>query len=45
MEKVVSMNHITETYVPPIEDTKYHERNYLQRKVVKPQEIKDLRGG
>ena len=43
--KVVSMNHESETYVPTIVDTKYHEKNYLQRKVIKPQEIKDLRGG
>jgi len=44
-ERIVSMNQLGDTYVSPIEDTKYTERNYLARKVVKPSEIKGIKGG
>lgn len=44
-DRIVSMNQLGDTYVSPIEDTKYTERNYLARKVVKPSEIKDIKGG
>ena len=45
MERIVSMNHVSETYVPPIEDRKYNERNYMQRSVVRPSDLSNLKGG
>ena len=39
------MNHETEMYVPPIEETKYHERTYMQRNVVKLSEMENAKGG
>lgn len=44
-EKIVSMNHETEMYVPPIEDTKYHERTYMKRNVVRLSEMENVKGG
>ena len=44
-DKIVSMNHETEMYVPPIEDTKYHERTYMRRNVVRLSEMENIKGG
>ena len=41
----MTQNHASETYVPPIIDTKYNERNYLKRSVVKPDELDMIKGG
>ena len=38
-DRIVSVNSHERALVSPIEDTRYHERNYLARKVVKPAEI------
>ena len=38
-EKIVSMDHESERYVPAIDNANYHERNYLARQVVKTSEL------
>ena len=44
-ESIVSMNHQTEHYVPPIEDTQYHLKNYMERKVVRSNDLENVKGG
>ena len=44
-DRIVSVNSHEKALISPIEDTRYHERNYLARKVVKPAEIQDIKGG
>ena len=39
------MNHITEMYVPAIEDTKYVERNYMTRNIVRLKDLENVKGG
>lgn len=39
------MDHTTEQIVPPIEELTYTAANYLKRKVVKPDEIENAKGG
>ena len=39
------MEHESERNVPLIENLKYTEKNYLTRKVVRPKELQNLRGG
>ena len=41
----MTQNHASETYVPPIIDTKYNERNYLKRSVIKQDELDMIKGG
>ena len=38
-ERIVTMGHESERYVPTIDGTQYYERNYLARQVVKPSEL------
>ena len=44
-ESVVSFNHHTEQYVPPIEGTKYNSKNYLERKIVRTNDLENAKGG
>jgi hypothetical protein len=39
------MYHKSERPVPLILDVKYTEKNYMQRRVVKAQELENLKGG
>ena len=43
-ETIVSMNHVSEIKPQPVQG-KYQERNYLTRKVVKPSELDNIKGG
>ena len=44
-ERIVTMDHESERFVPPIEELKYTQRNYLARRVIKPEEVECLKGG
>lgn len=39
------MNHATELWVSPIEDTKYLERNYMTRNIIKLRDLDNAKGG
>ena len=45
-EKIVTVEgHVSEALVPVIDETRYAQRNYLVRQVVKPSELEYLKGG
>ena len=44
-ESIVSFNHHTEQYVPPIEGTQYNSKNYMERKIVRTNDLENAKGG
>ena len=44
-ESIVSFNHHTEQYVPPIEGTLYNSKTYMERKIVHTKDLENVKGG